>query len=82
VYAHFIRMRYFMSTYTREFLSEIGTKMDKSLTPPTAHPKIPPAVIKAYATAKEKLAMKPSAASSSATTASTSADAAATKKKL
>ncbi|KAG2195162.1 hypothetical protein INT46_011140 [Mucor plumbeus] len=57
VYAQFLRMRYFMSEHTREFLTELGTKVDKALTPPTAHPKIPPAVINAYATAKEKLTM-------------------------
>ncbi|KAI8646760.1 hypothetical protein BD408DRAFT_409688 [Parasitella parasitica] len=55
VYTQFLRMRYFMSGYTREFLTQLGTKADKALTPPTAHPKIPPAVINAYATIKEKL---------------------------
>ncbi|OAC98332.1 hypothetical protein MUCCIDRAFT_150103, partial [Mucor lusitanicus CBS 277.49] len=57
VYGQFLRMRYFMSENTRKFLKELGTKIDKALTPPTAHPKIPPAVINAYATAKEKLTM-------------------------
>ncbi|CEP12618.1 hypothetical protein [Parasitella parasitica] len=55
VYTQFLRMRYYMSGYTREFLNELGTKTDRALTPPTAHPKIPPAVINAYATLKEKL---------------------------
>ncbi|KAK4515144.1 uncharacterized protein ATC70_002754 [Mucor velutinosus] len=55
VYTQFLRMRYYMSEHTREFLTELGTKVDKALTPPTAHPKIPPAVVNAYATAKEKL---------------------------
>ncbi|KAL9544876.1 hypothetical protein MBANPS3_007408 [Mucor bainieri] len=57
VYAQFLRMRYFMCEHTRKFLTELGSKVDQALTPPTAHPKIPPAVIKAYATAKEKLTM-------------------------
>ncbi|CAO3654167.1 unnamed protein product [Mucor fragilis] len=57
VYAQFLRMRFFMSQHTRDFLTELGTKIDKALTPPTAHPKIPPAVINAYATAKDKLTM-------------------------
>lgn len=51
-------MRYYMSTDTRDFLTDIGTKIDRLLTPPTAHAKIPPAVINAYATAKEKFASK------------------------
>jgi hypothetical protein len=59
VYTHFIRMRYYMSSYTRDFLTDLGTKVDGLLTPPTAHPKIPPAVIQAYATAKQKLSKKP-----------------------
>lgn len=54
LYTHFLRMRYYMSSDMRQFLNETGTKIDQLLTPPTAHPKIPPAVIKAYATAKEK----------------------------
>lgn len=58
VYGQFLRMRYVMCKDTRDFLNELGTKIDKALTPPTAHAKIPPAVINAYATAKEKLTMK------------------------
>ncbi|KAG2232362.1 hypothetical protein INT48_007377 [Thamnidium elegans] len=41
-------------------LTELGSKIDQLLTPPTAHPKVPPAVIKAYATVKEKMASKKS----------------------
>lgn len=52
-------MRYYMSSYMCAFLTDLGKKVDGLLTPPTAHPKIPPAVIKAYATAKEKLNKKP-----------------------
>lgn len=58
VYAQFLRMRFYMSTDTRNFLTDVGTKIDRLLTPPTAHAKIPPAIINAYATAKEKLAIK------------------------
>lgn len=81
VYGHFLRMRYHMSTYTRDFLTEVGGKIDKFLTAPTAHPKIPPAVIKAYATAKEKLNKKPSANATIAASAANT-DASASKKKL
>ncbi|GAA5815786.1 hypothetical protein MFLAVUS_009301 [Mucor flavus] len=58
IYAQFLRMRYYMSADTREFLTELGSKVDRFLTPPTAHPKVPPAVINAYATVKEKMAPK------------------------
>lgn len=58
IYAQFLRMRYYMSTDSREFLTELGSKVDRFLTPPTAHPKVPPAVINAYATVKEKMAPK------------------------
>lgn len=61
-------MRFYMSTDTRDFLTDVGTKIDRLLTPPTAHPKVPPAVINAYATAKEKLGSKIIAVSTDATT--------------
>ncbi|CAO3693022.1 unnamed protein product [Rhizopus stolonifer] len=53
VYVHFLRMRYYMSEYTRDYINSLYFKVDQLLTPPTAHPKIPPAVIKAYSTVKE-----------------------------
>lgn len=53
VYVHFLRMRYYMSEYTRDYINNLYFKVDQLLTPPTAHPKIPPAVIKAYSTVKE-----------------------------
>ena len=55
LYAHFLRMRYYMSTDMRKFLNTSAAQVDALLTPPTAHASVPPAVIKAYATAKEKL---------------------------
>ncbi|KAI9247769.1 hypothetical protein EDC94DRAFT_625616 [Helicostylum pulchrum] len=58
IYAQFLRMRYYMSTDSREFLTELGSKVDRFLTPPTAHPNVPPAVLKAYATVKEKTTPK------------------------
>ncbi|KAI8980478.1 hypothetical protein BDB01DRAFT_898088 [Pilobolus umbonatus] len=55
LYVHFIRMRYYMSVYTRQFLNELGTIIDKSLTPPTANPKVPAAVIQYYGKVKNIL---------------------------
>lgn len=84
IYAHFLRMRYYMSSDMRHFLTDFGTKIDQLLTPPTAHASIPPAVLKAYATAKEKLSAKtnptPPPAAAAATTAAPTATA--TKKTL
>lgn len=62
IYAQFLRMRFYMSADTKDFLTDAGSQLDRLLTAPTAHPKIPPAVINAYATAKEKLGYKPIAA--------------------
>lgn len=67
-------MRYYMSSNMRAFLTEVGSKIDGLLTPPTAHPKIPPAVIQAYATVKAKLSKSPAP--------TTAAPAASSKKKL
>ncbi|KAG1052440.1 hypothetical protein G6F43_005424 [Rhizopus delemar] len=53
VYVHFLRMRYYMSSYTRDYLNSLFIQADTLLTPPTAHPKIPPAVIKTYSTLKD-----------------------------
>lgn len=41
-----------MSSYTRQFLTEIGGKVDHLL---TTHPKIPPAVSKAYGNFKSTI---------------------------
>ncbi|KAI8076390.1 uncharacterized protein B0P05DRAFT_545682 [Gilbertella persicaria] len=59
LYGQFLRMRYHMSPRARQVLTELGTKVDSMLTPPTAHPKIPPAVLKHYATFKEAMFAKP-----------------------
>ncbi|KAL0091335.1 hypothetical protein J3Q64DRAFT_1709490 [Phycomyces blakesleeanus] len=61
-YGHFLRMRYFMSTYTRSVIQEAAVQVDKQLVPPTAHPKVPPQVTKAYLTAKN-MVIKPSSTS-------------------
>ncbi|KAI9481259.1 MAG: hypothetical protein EXX96DRAFT_566031 [Benjaminiella poitrasii] len=53
LYAQFLHMRYYMSPYTRQILTDLGLKFDQFLTPPTAHPKVPSAVINVYAKAKE-----------------------------
>jgi hypothetical protein len=42
-----------MSSYTRDYLNSLFVQVDTLLTPPTAHPKVPPAVIKAYSTLKD-----------------------------
>lgn len=67
IYAQFLRMRFYMSTDTRDFLTDAGSQLDRLLTAPTAHPKIPPAVINAYATVKEKLGVKPISANTATT---------------
>ncbi|ORE01246.1 hypothetical protein BCV72DRAFT_265936 [Rhizopus microsporus var. microsporus] len=50
LYAHFLRMRYFMSTYTRNYIDGIFGHIDRLL---TTHPKVPPTVVKTYAKVKE-----------------------------
>lgn len=50
LYAHFLRMRYFMSTYTRNYIDGIFSHVDRLL---TTHPKVPPTVAKTYAKVKE-----------------------------
>ncbi|RUP48265.1 hypothetical protein BC936DRAFT_144773 [Jimgerdemannia flammicorona] len=52
VYAHFLRLRYFMSSYTRDALLKVSARLDTLLLPPTADARIPPAVGKVYATIK------------------------------
>ncbi|KAI9018746.1 hypothetical protein CLU79DRAFT_760198 [Phycomyces nitens] len=63
-YGHFLRMRYFMSAYTRAVIQEAVVEIDKQLVPPTAHPKVPPQVTKAYLTVKN-MVVKPSATTDS-----------------
>jgi len=48
IYAHFLRLRYFMSSYTRAAFLEVSARLDKVLLPPTADARIPPVVGKAY----------------------------------
>ncbi|KAG2181270.1 hypothetical protein INT43_008853, partial [Umbelopsis isabellina] len=52
LFAHFLRLRYHLSSYTRGAFRDLNNRMDKMLLPPTAHPSIPPAVGNAYTTIK------------------------------
>ncbi|GAB5589802.1 Transmembrane nucleoporin [Umbelopsis nana] len=52
LFAHFLRLRFHLSSYTRGAFRDLNTRLDKWLLPPTAHPSIPPAVGHAYTTIK------------------------------
>ncbi|KAL1919001.1 uncharacterized protein VTP21DRAFT_2382 [Calcarisporiella thermophila] len=52
LYAHFLRLRYFMNPYVRNTFHEVGAHLDKLLLPPTADPRIPPVIGKIYSQAK------------------------------
>jgi hypothetical protein len=68
LYTNFIRLRYYMSSHTRQFLNELGGKLDHLI---TTHPKVPPAVLKAYTTFKNTLDHKPTQPTVAATTTTT-----------
>ncbi|KAI8343005.1 hypothetical protein BC941DRAFT_410191 [Chlamydoabsidia padenii] len=53
LYAHFIRMRYYTSSVMRDTFHSVTEQADHLLLPPTAHPKVPPAVTKAYQTFRD-----------------------------
>ncbi|OZJ04835.1 hypothetical protein BZG36_02324 [Bifiguratus adelaidae] len=50
VFAHFLRFRYFLSTYTRAAFHDVATRLDRVMLPPTA--KVPPVVGQVYSTIK------------------------------
>ncbi|ORX55572.1 hypothetical protein DM01DRAFT_1334965 [Hesseltinella vesiculosa] len=52
LYSHFLRIRYHMSTYSRQAFAELRQTLDHTLLPPTANPRIPAAVSQAYTTIK------------------------------
>ncbi|KAI9473595.1 MAG: hypothetical protein EXX96DRAFT_487981 [Benjaminiella poitrasii] len=52
LYAQFLRFRYHLSTYTRQTFTELSTRFDRLLLPPTADPRIPAFVPKAYTVIK------------------------------
>jgi Transmembrane protein 33/Nucleoporin POM33 len=52
LFAHFLRLRFHLSSYTRGAFRDLNNRMDKFLLPPSAHPSIPPAVGHAYTTIK------------------------------
>ncbi|KAI8068425.1 hypothetical protein BC940DRAFT_299052 [Gongronella butleri] len=53
LYAHFIRMRYYLSSYMRDTFHRLAQHLDKLLLPPTAHKSVPPAVSNAYKTLRD-----------------------------
>lgn len=53
LYAQFLRFRYHLSSYTRQAFTVLRTTLDRLLLPPTADPRIPPAVAKVYVTLKD-----------------------------
>ncbi|CAO0795357.1 unnamed protein product [Mucor circinelloides] len=52
LFAQFLRFRYHLSTYTRQTFTELRVKLDALLLPPSADPRIPAVVTKAYTMAK------------------------------
>ncbi|KAI9277560.1 hypothetical protein BY458DRAFT_504446 [Sporodiniella umbellata] len=52
LFAQFLRFRYHLSSYTRQTFTELRTRLDTFLLPPTADPRIPPAVGNVYNTIK------------------------------
>jgi hypothetical protein len=48
VFGHFLRFRFFMSSYTRAAFHSVAERLDYLLLPPTADPRVPYAVGKAY----------------------------------
>ncbi|CAO3694363.1 unnamed protein product [Umbelopsis ramanniana] len=52
LFAHFLRLRFHLSSYTRGAFRDLNNRMDKLLLPPNAHPSIPPAVGHVYTTIK------------------------------
>lgn len=52
LYTNFLRLRYYMSPHTRQFINMLGAKADHLL---TTHPKVPPAVLKHYTSFKSTL---------------------------
>jgi len=48
IFGHFLRFRFFMSSYTREAFHKMAEYLDYYFLPPTADPRIPPAVGKVY----------------------------------
>ncbi|KAI8064378.1 hypothetical protein BC940DRAFT_96284 [Gongronella butleri] len=52
LYSHFLRIRYHLSTYTRQAFTELRVSLDHALLPPTAHPSIPAIVGQVYTNLK------------------------------
>ncbi|ORX54122.1 hypothetical protein DM01DRAFT_1305589, partial [Hesseltinella vesiculosa] len=53
LYGHFIRMRYYISSYMRDTFHRLAAQLDQWLLPPTAHASVPPAVSKFYKSLRE-----------------------------
>ncbi|CAG8464157.1 3631_t:CDS:2 [Paraglomus occultum] len=56
IYGFFLRIRYHMNQYTKRTFSDLGQRFDTWLLPPSADPRIPPYVTKAYRHAKTAVA--------------------------
>ncbi|KAL0094004.1 hypothetical protein F4703DRAFT_1833332 [Phycomyces blakesleeanus] len=55
VFAQFLRFRFHLSSYTRQAFTELRTRLDSLILPPTADPRIPAVVPKAYLTIKDMI---------------------------
>lgn len=55
LFSQFLRFRYHLSTYTRQTFTELRTKMDTLLLPPSADARIPPIVPRVYTMIKEMI---------------------------
>lgn len=53
LFSQFLRFRYHLSTYTRQTFTELRVKLDSLILPPSADPRIPPVVAKAYTMIKD-----------------------------
>jgi hypothetical protein len=55
LYGYFLRQRFIYSTISREVIVDQFKKLDRFLSPPTANPKVPAAVIDTYAKVKQSM---------------------------
>ncbi|KAI9300211.1 hypothetical protein BJ944DRAFT_253275 [Cunninghamella echinulata] len=53
LFGHFIRMRFYTSSYMRDTFHFLGEKLDQYLLPENAHPKLPPVITQYYQTFRE-----------------------------
>ncbi|KAF7726965.1 hypothetical protein EC973_008160 [Apophysomyces ossiformis] len=53
VFGHFLRLRYYLSPYTRSAVHSATEHLDHWLLPPTADPRVPPFLSKLYVNVKD-----------------------------